>query len=370
MQGNIILASFAQNILAVAPIAIFAADDRGLIQSANAAADLIFGAPLVATPFRRLEDVVIGLPAAALATVDGVAAFNARERHGREGIHKLRRVDGEEVPVDVQAARFEDIGRPFITLFIQDVSSVMAAEARVHDLRVQLINNWRRNSLGEMATMLSHELNQPLAAVANSLHGISGLLRHETPDTDRAISLASAADAQIERARDILIHMRKLAVRDTGDHAPQNVRAMLTEVLPILELSARATEAVIELDVGSEDTVNGDRVQLQQLVVNLVRNALDAPKNATLRRVVISGRVRPASAYAITVSDNGPGVSSEIATRLFEPLASTKPQGMGLGLSICQTIARAHDGRIAHATGPDGGATFIVTLNISRTAQG
>ena len=330
----------------------------------------MFGAPLVTTPFRHLDDILIGLPLAALSTLDGVAAFNGRERHGQGGFHKLRRVDGGEVPVDLQVARFEDSGRPFITLYVQDVSSVMAAEARVQDLRIQLINNWRLSSLGELASMLSHELNQPLSAVANNLHGISGLLRQETPDTDRATRLASAAGEQIVRAGEILIHMRKLAVRDTGHYAHQNVLAMLREILPILKLNARATEAVIELDVGSEDVVHGDRVQLQQLVVNLVRNALDAPETARPRRVVISGRALPASAYAIAVSDNGPGVPPEIAPRLFEPLTSTKPQGMGLGLSICQTIARAHDGRIRYASGLDGGATFTATLNLSPTAQG
>lgn len=369
MKGETILESFARNILAVAPMAIFAVDAEGRVQSANAAADLMFGAPLVANPLRHLDDILVGLPAAALATRDGVAAFNARKRHGQGGIHKLRRFDAGEVPVDVQVARIEDGGRPFSTLYVQDVSSVMAAEARIQDLRIQIINSWRLNTIGEMAALLSHELNQPLSAVANNLHGINGLLRHETPDTDRAIALASAADVQIDRARDILIHMRKLAVRDTGHHARQNVSAMLREIVPILELNALATEAVIELDVGDEDAVHGDRVQLQQLIVNLVRNALDAPETATARRVVISGRALPSSAYAITVSDNGPGVAPEIAPHLFERLTSTKPQGMGLGLSICQTIARAHHGLIVQGSSPDGGAAFTVTLNMPRTSQ-
>lgn len=368
-RGGTILASFARSILAVAPMAILAADDRGRVQSANTAADEMFGAPLVSIPSQHLGDILIGLPLTAFDTRDGVAAFNARERQDQGGFHRLRRVDGGEVPVDVQIARFEDEGRPFLTLYIQDVSSVLAAEARVQELQLQLVNNWRLNSLGEMATMLAHELNQPLSAVANNLHGIGGLLSDEAPDTVRAINLAAAADAQIDRAREILIHMRKLAVRDTGHYAHHNVSALLREIMPILELNALATGAVVELDVGAEDTVHGDRVQLQQLVGNLVRNALDAPETASRRRVVISGRALPASAYAIAVSDNGPGIAPEIAPRLFEPMTSTKPQGMGLGLSICQTIARAHDGRISHASGPDGGATFTVTLNVSRTAQ-
>lgn len=226
-----------------------------------------------------------------------------------------------------------------------------------------------QHRLGEALTqpqrMLPHELNQPLSAVANYLHGIDGLLRRPPFETERAIGLVAAANGQIDRAREILIHMRKLAVRDTGLHDRQQVLPMLSEILPILQLNARETDAVIVLEVGSEDAVRGDRVQLQQLVVNLVRNALDAPGTGRRRHVRIQGRACAPLTYALSVSDNGPGVTPDIAPRLFEPLISSKPHGMGLGLSICQTIASAHGGRIFHSSGPEG-ATFTVTLNAAQ----
>lgn len=220
-------------------------------------------------------------------------------------------------------------------------------------------------ALTQPQRMLPHELNQPLSAVANYLHGIDGLLRRAPLETDRAIALVAAADGQIDRAREILIHMRKLAVRDTSHHDRQQVLPMLNEILPILQLNARGTDAVVELDVGSEDAVRGDRVQLQQLVVNLVRNALDAPPTGLRRHVRIQGRACAPLTYALSVSDNGPGVIPDIAPRLFEPMTSNKPHGMGLGLSICKTIASAHGGRMFHSSGPEG-TTFTLTLN---TAQ-
>lgn len=343
-------------------MAVIATDEQGCVQSANAAADLMFGSALVTRPPRRVTDILIGLPETLIISPTEMDAFNARDRPGPRTVRKLRRVDGAETPVDLQAARFMDGERPFLTIFIQDISAVLMAEEKAHNLRLQLINDWRANSLGEMASVLSHELNQPLAAVTNSLHGVQTLLGRTPLEKDRALALVDAADGQIERARQILIHMRKLAWRDKGHHSRQPVLPMLKEISPILELSARATRALVELDVSEEDAVHGDRVQLQQLIVNLVRNALDAPATADRRLVRIHGRRLAGSAYALTVSDNGPGVTSKILPHLFEPMISIKPSGMGLGLSICETIARAHDGKIFHSPSADGGAAFTVTL--------
>ena len=158
--------------------------------------------------------------------------------------------------------------------------------------------------------------------------------------------------------------------RDTGFHAEADPSEVVDEILPILKIHARELDAEISMKLETGGRVCCDRVQIQQVVLNLVRNAMDAPPTGERRRVLISG-ARAETGYRIIVEDNGPGVSDTVAPHLFEPLSSTKAGGMGLGLTICRTIIEAHDGVIQLAPSSLGGAAFAFTLNNRKTdAQG
>ncbi|KPF81264.1 histidine kinase [Brevundimonas sp. AAP58] len=357
-------ASFAKSILVDAPMAVVAIDGEGTIRTANATAESFFGGRLTGETNRSIADLIDGLRLTGDASADDVAAFNVRSRSGGEGVHmQARRLDGTTVPVDIQAARFSAVGENFVTLFIQDVTAVMEAEQAVQELRLQITQNWRLNSLGEMASMLAHELNQPLSAIANHLHAAEGLLNRAPSDPGAARRSIASAQAQAQRAGDTIRRLRALMSRDTGYHKSEQLAEVIGEIMPILNISAREMDAEVMLDIHPDHRTDCDRVQLQQLIFNLVRNAIEAPANDRRREVMISGQCLGHGAYRIRVEDNGPGFAPHIREHLFDPLASTKPDGMGLGLSICRTIVEAHGGTIVPVDSRLGGAAFAFSLN-------
>jgi two-component system sensor kinase FixL len=360
-------ASFAKSILVDAPMAVVAIDRLGTLRTANATAETFFGVRLTGDQPRRINDLIEGLRLSGDASEEDVTAFNISSRRGGDRVHLLaRRFEGSTVPVEIQAARFSAVGEDFVTLFIQDVTAVMEAEQAVQELRLQITQNWRLNSLGEMASMLAHELNQPLSAIANNLHAASALLGRPEPEIVAAQRSIAAAEAQAQRAGDTIRRLRALMSRDSGYQTTETVAEVIGEIMPILNISAREMDAEIVVDIHPDHRTDCDRVQLQQLIFNLVRNAIETPTTADRRQVRISGHCLGRGAYRVLVEDNGPGLAPEIRDRLFDPLTSTKPDGMGLGLSICRTIVEAHRGTIASVGSALGGAAFAFTLNESQ----
>lgn len=356
-------ASFAKSILADAPMAVVAIDSRGNIRSSNATADAFFGRALTLETPTNIVALMPAIDLVSLQSVKGLEAFNARSRSGVDSHHmRADRGGGIEALVDVQAARFSANDEDFLTLFIQDVTAVVAAETAVQDLRLQITYNWRLNSLGEMASMVAHELNQPLSAILNFLEAARSLIGRPEIDRAKALKFIKSAEGQAERASDVIRRLRSLMLRDTGFHAQESLLDLVNEIMPILNINAKEIDAAIEVRIPPEDTARCDRVQFQQLVINLVRNALDAPPTTNRRHILITGRQVGAS-YRMTVEDNGPGVCASMTPHLFDPLSSTKPGGMGLGLSICRTIVEAHGGSIEYVPSSLGGAGFTFTLN-------
>lgn len=350
---------FAESILMDAPMAIVAINGSGKVCCANATAERFFGRSL-SGPAVDIRDLIEDFEVASLVSPSAVEDINASSRSAGKDLHRRARcVDGRRAFVDVQAARFSRAGEDLVTLFIQDMTASVAAEAALQDVKLQIIHNWRLNSLGEVASMLAHELNQPLGAAINYLAAADSAFGRRGGD---AADMMRAARGQVERATDIIRRLRSLLTHDKGFQTRENVAEVIDEILPILHVHARETKAEITVRIDPADFTRCDRVQLQQVVLNLARNAMDAPAKGAPRKVEISGRPTP-EGYLMVVSDNGPGVPSEMADKLFEPLVSSKPSGMGLGLSICRTIVEAHGGGIDLAPSPLGGAAFAFTLN-------
>lgn len=353
--------SFAENILMDAPMAIVAINGSGDVRCANATAERFFGRSLIA-PAVDIRELLEDFDIAALASPSAVEDINASSRSAGKDLHRrARRFDGRQAFVDVQAARFSRAGEDLVTLFIQDMTTSVAAEAALQDVKLQIIHNWRLNSLGEVASMLAHELNQPLGAAVNYLAAADSAFGRRENATEVS-DMMRAARGQVERATDIIRRLRSLLTHDKGFQTRENVAEVINEILPILHVHARETKAEITARIDPGDITRCDRVQLQQVVLNLARNAMDAPAMAAPRKVEISGRTTPGG-YLMVVSDNGPGVPPQMADKLFEPLVSSKPGGMGLGLTICRTIVEAHGGGIDLAPSPLGGAAFAFTLN-------
>lgn len=272
---------------------------------------------------------------------------------------------------EAQIVRF---GATQALLRLADRREQSRAVQRQLDDREQLLFTSRVISVGEMASTLAHELNQPIGAAANLLRGLrsrlarrgSGLGAEEAEALDRAIEQVMFASRVIARIREF-----------THSHQPRHARvdlaALTRSSASLLDWDLRRTGAQLTIDTPPEGaTVRGDEVMLQQVIVNLMRNALDAlrqdppPQPRLALRLVVG-----AQEAELQVRDNGCGLGDEAAARLFVPFASSKPTGMGIGLSICRSFVELHQGRLWFSRNPDRGATFHLALPLmaARTAS-
>ena len=227
------------------------------------------------------------------------------------------------------------------------------------ELPVRLSSAWNQSALNEMASVLSHELNQPLAALANYLNAARTLAsRLELPD-DTLITALSRAGEQAVRAGLIVRSMRDLATRGGTQLRTESLSNMIREVEFMLKTLARDPGVRISYSYyDGDDTVLADRIQIQQLVVNLARNAIQAMAKYPDAKLRITTVLESETELVTCVEDNGPGMDPALLARPFLPLSSTSPDRMGLGLSICSGIVENHKGRIWVESGSEGGAAF------------
>lgn len=273
------------------------------------------------------------------------------------------RKDGSTFPLELSIGEAVGGGQRVFTGFIRDLSAKEATEARMQHLQSELSHVSRLSAMGTMASTLAHELNQPIAAVANYVEASRDLL--DTPGEETKAMLKEALrDAAVEafRAGHIVRKLRAFVARGEVEKSVEPLGGLIAEAGTLG--FAGATELGIhhDLDVAADaGPVLVDRIQIQQVLVNLMRNAIEAMAPAGRGNLVVFARAEGQYAH-IVVADDGPGLSSDVADRLFQAFASTKRDGMGLGLSICRTIVEAHGGRIWASPRAGGGTEFHFTL--------
>jgi two-component system sensor kinase FixL len=222
---------------------------------------------------------------------------------------------------------------------------------------------WRMNSLGEMAAILSHELNQPLTAAASYLQASQVDLGRAGIMADNASRTVELAKSQVLRAGAIIRRARELLTVETQPLEPERMSSMIDDLGPIIQLLGPASDAGIQISIDNiDDRVMADRIQFQQAIVNLVRNAVEAVADRERREVRLIGRPTSAEFYEIRVEDSGPGLAPDQVERMFEPLMTTKSDGMGLGLSVTRTIVENHGGSLTVGRSEMGGAAFTFSL--------
>jgi two-component system sensor kinase FixL len=221
--------------------------------------------------------------------------------------------------------------------------------------------------MGEMASALAHELNQPLSAAANYLKGSRRLLESDTPDLPRLRDAMEKAADQTLRAGQIIRRLRDFVARGESEPRIENLSKAIEEagVLALIGAAERGVRVQYRID-RQVDLVLADKVQIQQVLVNLMRNAIEAMQVSDDRELTVSARPSNDGMVEIAVADSGPGISPDVIERLFQPFFTTKSQGMGVGLSISRTIVEAHGGRIWVESNDRGGATFRFTLRAVR----
>jgi two-component system, LuxR family, sensor kinase FixL len=220
--------------------------------------------------------------------------------------------------------------------------------------------------MGEMASTLAHELNQPLSAIANYLKGVRRLLQRQGGEQSAIVRDAvDKAAEQALRAGDIVRRLRDFVARGETERRVESIAKLVEEASALALVGAKEqgirVRTQYDLDV---DLVLADKVQVQQVLLNLMRNAIEAMREVARRELTISTAERPNDMVEISVSDTGPGIAPEIAAQLFRPFVTTKSQGMGVGLSISRTIVESHGGKLWAEPNPGGGTIFLLTLKV------
>lgn len=346
--------------LAIVADGLVVVDEDGVIRSFSHTAERLFGwtgEALLGQSFTRLVPPGQAADLSPPPLRDGEDPSNACRQ--LTGLKK----DGTTFPMELRIADVATPAGRLLPMVVRDLTSTTEVERRSAQLHAQLTEVWGLNSMGEMASVLAHELNQPLSALANYLRAARNLIaRMELDDDDLADAVTRAGD-QAVRAGEIIRTMRDLATRGGALQKPESLAAIIGEVEFIVALMARDADVRIFYDLyKGDDIVMADRIQIQQLLVNLVRNAVEAVTKYPNRQVNISTRVDADDRLITTVEDSGPGLDPTVAERLFQPLTSTKPEGMGLGLSISSAIVENHKGRIWVESSHLGGAAFCFVL--------
>ena len=354
-----------RSILDTSPDATVVISADGTIVTFNAAASRQFG---------YLESEAIGadvsmlMPEYSRVRYEGSVARYLEAGLSRademERIAAGRRKDGSTFPIRLTIGRMVVEGETFFTGFVHDLTEQQQAAERLEAAQSELMHLARVHELGEMASILAHELNQPLSAIINFVEGCQRLLVHV--DGKVAARMRHALDEsaqQAVRAAEIIRHMREFVVRGETERRPEDIRSVIKEAseLALAGSRIRGIRPVFEFAPGV-DIVLADRVQIQQVLVNLMRNASEAMRESRERRLLVRTLVQSDRRIAVEVCDTGPGIAPEIEARLFQPFVTSKPGGMGIGLLISKRIIEAHGGQMSFRNGSDGGAVFQFTL--------
>jgi two-component system sensor kinase FixL len=353
------------SILQTVPDAMIVISERGVIQSFSSAAQRLFGYSadevigsnvrrLMPNPYRDQHD----------GYLDRYLKTGEKRIIGIGRVVVAERKDGSTFPIELAVGEMNSGGRRFFTGFIRDLSERQQTEARLQELQTELIHISRLSAMGEMASALAHELNQPLSAIANYMMGSRRLLEEHTDDTARLVrdAMDKAAEQSL-RAGQIIRRLRDFVARGESDRRVESLRKLVEEAgaLALVGAKEHGVRVTFRFDP-SIDRVIADRVQIQQVILNLIRNAIEAMEGLPRRELLISTEPADDNMVAISIADSGTGLAPEILPKLFEPFISTKPHGMGVGLSISRTIVEAHGGVISAKPNPGGGTVFRLTL--------
>lgn len=275
-----------------------------------------------------------------------------------------QRKDGSTFPMKLAVGEMRRGGKRFFTGFVRDLTEREESAARLQEIQTELARLARLNEMGEMASTLAHELNQPLSAIANYVHGCARILQGS--ENERDIQLREAlkeAGEQSVRAGQIIRHLREFVTKGETEKASENLRQLVEEAgaLALVGSREKGVRSIFDFAAGGTQ-VMVDRIQIQQVLTNLMRNAVEAMKDSPVKELRVGIRTSGNGEVAVVVEDSGPGISDEIAGQLFKPFTTTKAGGMGIGLSISKRIVEAHGGEMTVDRSELGGARFTFTL--------
>ncbi len=352
------------SILETVPDAMVVIDARGIIQSFSYAAQRLFGwrgdevvgrnvRMLMPAPYKEAHDSYL-------------ARYQATGERRIIGIGRVvvgLRKDGSTFPMELSVGEVKRDGGSLFTGFVRDLTERQATEGRLQELQAELLHVSRLRSMGQMAAALAHELNQPLTATAMYLRGAQLLLeRSDATDSARIRDAIRLATQQTQRSGDIIRRLREFVARGEVRQAPESMIKLIEEssALALVGAKERGIKVMMNFDPALPPALV-DRVQVQQVLLNLLRNAIEAMESSAVRELSVDAAAAD-EMIRVSVVDTGSGVDDAVVQQLFQPFVTTKANGMGIGLSVCRAIIEGHKGRLWMEPNPAGGSIFHFTV--------
>jgi two-component system, LuxR family, sensor kinase FixL len=340
----------------------------GIVTAWNRAAETLFG---------WSAEEIIGQPVTLLFPPDRVAEaaeIIARIRHG-ERVNPYRTVrrrkDGTDVPVSLTVSPIREADGTIIgaSKIVRDLSAEEAGAWRLREAQVELFHVQRLTELGQLVSALVHEVNQPLAAIGN--YASAGRRLLGTGQSAGASVALQKISEQTERAHQIIQRLRGFVRKGDSDHQSEPLAPMVQDAVSLAQMSLRQEHVAIETRLAPDvESVAADRVQVQQVLFNLIRNAIEAMGQSHRQEIAITAVLNGSGMVEVGIADTGPGLSSTVRANLFRPFVTTKVGGMGVGLSVCRSIVEMHGGRLWAEDNPGGGTQFRFTLRQAPGAGG
>ncbi len=358
-----------RSILETVPDGMVVIDQHGIVQSFSAAAERIFGYAAAEVCGRNVS---ILMPSPHRERYDEYIQRYLRTGERRiVGIGRVvagQRKDGSTFPMELAVGEVKHGGSHLFTGFVRDISERQRTRQRLQELQSELSHVSRVSEMGQMASALAHEINQPLAAASNYLQAARRLLgRHDPGQAGRIDEALERAAGQVERASQILRRLRVFIKKGEPELQAEDIAKLIEEGSAIALVGARERGVTVRLRAAPRlPPVFVDKIQIQQVIVNLMRNAVEAMEQCPRRELVVEAELAAgADQVVVRVIDTGPGLAPEVAERLFQPFVTTKAQGMGVGLSICRSIIEGHGGVLIARPNAGGGTLFSFSLPIA-----
>lgn len=359
-EGEAILRSILQTV----PDAVIVINERGNIISFSNAAERMFG---------FAESEIVGENVSMLMTSpDREQHDDHIERYEASGLRRIigigrvttaRRRDGSTFPIQLNVGEATTPQGHIFTGFIRDLSETKRAEEQLRDLHSELANVSRISAIGTLASALAHELNQPLTAIANYVESARDMLDTDMHEASILREALSEAASQSLRAGNVVRRLRDFIARGGLEKSTQSLSKLISEANALALLGVGLAEIEVRIDLDADaDRIFADRLYIQQVFLNIVRNAVEALKSVSLKQLEITSRAISDELVEIMIADSGEGLSEEATKTLFEPFQTTKEGGLGLGLSICRTIIEGQGGRIWTERSTLGGTAIHFTL--------
>lgn len=355
--------------LSAAADAIVITSLNGTIDSLNTSAEVLFGyheSEVIGMNAAQLLELRKHLPTASVTQI-------SQDPTGRQPLFENgpatgRKKNGERFPLEIIAAEGTLDGVPVTIYQFRDVSAHFRQDQRIAELEREIAHLSRHSVLGELATMITHELSQPLTAITNYTAAASRCCSEPAnDDQDNCVSLISKAGEQAKRAWLIMHRLRQLLQHRGAERALGDLRLAVDDAVQLATMGAGQLGIAVSVELPREPVpVLMDRVQIQVLIANLIRNAIDElSASEGERKVWIRLEVNAENFAEFSVGDTGNGISTEVFETIFDPFRTTKPEGLGVGLAVSRRIAQAHGGRLGASNRPEGGAVFSFLIPAS-----